>query len=119
MNRTELLSNPMYWTTELQLELYRQIEDYMKVNGLNKVQLAERLNCSKSYVSQLLNGEFDHKLSKFFELSLAIGKVPTFSFRDLGDLIEADKKSFSQDTVLSKDSHETYQLGMVDYFTAA
>lgn len=28
MKRNELLKSPVYWTTELQMELYRQIEDF-------------------------------------------------------------------------------------------
>ena len=49
---------------------------------MNKAQLAEYLGCTKGYVTQLLNGEFDHKLSKFVELSLAIGKVPEIRFTE-------------------------------------
>lgn len=83
MTREELLRCPEYWTTLIQNELYRQIQSYMEEHNMNKAQLAEHLGCSRGYVTQLLNGDFDHKISKLVELSLAIGMVPSVSFRDL------------------------------------
>ena len=41
----------------------------------HKSQLAEYLGVSKGYLSQLLNGDYDHCMSKFFELALAFGMV--------------------------------------------
>ena len=49
----------------------------MAETGRNKSQLAEYLGVSKGYVSQLLNGDYDHRMSKFFELALAFGMVRT------------------------------------------
>lgn len=95
MKRQELFKSPIYWTTLLQTELYRQIEDFMQKKNMNKSQLAEYLGCSKGYVTQLLSGDFDHKLSKFMELSLAIGKIPQFEFTDLEEFVEDDKQTFN------------------------
>lgn len=92
MKRTELLKNPIYWTTSIQMELYRLIEDFMKEKNMNKSQLAEYLGCSKGYVTQLLSGDYDHKLSKFVELSLKIDKVPQISFIDVDEFIESERK---------------------------
>lgn len=83
MTREELLRCPEYWTTLIQNELYRQIQSYMEEHNMNKAQLAEHLGCSRGYVTQLLNGDFDHKISKLVELSLAIGMAPSVSFKDL------------------------------------
>ena len=47
----------------------------MAVTDRHKSQLAEYLGVSKGYVSQLLNGDYDHCMSKFFELALAFGMV--------------------------------------------
>lgn len=118
MTREELLSSPGFWTAELQNELYREIENYMKENKLNKTQLAEKLGCTKGYVSQLLNGDFDHKISKFYELALAIGKVPEFNFVDLDKVIDCDKNGFSSHFTINSDNEETYQ-GMATYDFAA
>lgn len=85
MTREELLKSPEYWTTLIQNELYRQIQAYMEEHNMNKAQLAEHLGCSRGYVTQLLNGDFDHKISKLVELSLAIGMVPSVQFKELED----------------------------------
>lgn len=47
----------------------------MAVTDRHKSQLAEYLGVSKGYLSQLLNGDYDHRMSKFFELALAFGMV--------------------------------------------
>lgn len=80
MNRKEVLKSPEYWTAKTQIELYNQAESFMKETGRNKTQLAEYLGVSKGYVSQLLNGDYDHSLSKFFELALAFGVIPQIDF---------------------------------------
>ena len=74
------------------MELYRLIEGFMKEKNMNKSQLAEYLGCSKGYVTQLLSGDYDHKLSKFVELSLKIDKVPQISFIDVDEFIESERK---------------------------
>ena len=48
----------------------------METNKKNRTQLAEHLGVTKGYVTQLLNGDYDHKLSKLVELSLKCGYVP-------------------------------------------
>lgn len=95
MTREELFKSPAYWTAGLQMELYRQIADFMETHHMNKTQLAEYLGCSKGYVTQLLSGDFDHKLSKFVELSLAIGKIPNISFTDVEEYILSDQREYA------------------------
>ena len=94
MKRDELVKNPVYWTTALQMELYRQIDVFMQKRGMNKTQLAEYLGCSKGYVTQLLSGDYDRKISKFVELSLAIRKIPEFTFIDVDEYIECENSSY-------------------------
>lgn len=91
MTREELIQSKEYWMAKLQIDLFNEVETYMKKNGLNRVQFAEKLGVSKGYVSQILNGDADHRLSKFVELSLSIGLVPTLSFEDIDTLIEREK----------------------------
>jgi len=92
MQREELLKQPAYWTAKVQCELYRQVEEYMQLYNMNRKQLAEYLGCSQGYVTQLLNGDFDHKLSKFFELSLAVNKIPRITFEDADEYIASNSK---------------------------
>ena len=90
MDRKEVLKSPEYWTAKTQIELYNQAERFMKETGRNKTQLAEYLGVSKGYVSQLLNGDYDHRLSKFFELSLAFGVIPQIDFIPVGKYVSDD-----------------------------
>jgi transcriptional regulator with XRE-family HTH domain len=83
----EMLKRDGYWTTNIQLDLFREIDKYLTENKMSRKDFAKKLGVSKAYVSQVLNGEFDHKLSKLVKLSLAIEKVPRVSFVDLEDEI--------------------------------
>lgn len=76
MTREELLRSSEYWTTKMQLELYARIEAYMSENKINRTELAKRLGVSKGYVTQILNGDYDHRLSKLVEMSLKINYIP-------------------------------------------
>lgn len=100
MEREELLKNEGYWISKIQTELYREVIAFMERNKMNSTQLAHYLGCSKSYISQLLNGNFNHKLTKLVELSLAIGKAPIIEFRDLKKVVKEDTDNIS--TIRSK-----------------
>ena len=94
MEIRELYSNEGYWTTKIQLELYRSLVGYMEEQKLSRTQLARKLGVTKGYVSQILNGDFNHKLSKLVEISLAIGLVPDIKFRNLDELISNSENDF-------------------------
>ena len=96
MTRTELVSSNGYWIAKIQLDLYEQLEAYLQENNMSRTQLAEKLGVTKGYVSQVLNGDFDHKISKLVELSLAIGLVPTIRYEPLDAVLEADKKAIAK-----------------------
>ncbi|RQP19275.1 MAG: XRE family transcriptional regulator, partial [Parapedobacter sp.] len=70
---------------------FELINEYMSENQLNRTQLAEKLGVSKGYVTQILNGDFDHKVSKLVELALAFGKAPRLTYVDLDVLVHEDK----------------------------
>lgn len=90
-NRKELLQSKEYWLTRFQVKLYSLLENYMNENKLNRTKLAQELGVSKGYVTQVLNGDFDHRLSKFIELSLAIKKVPLIHFEDIDQIFKDDE----------------------------
>lgn len=122
MTREELLKSPAYWTAGLQMELYRQIIAYMERHHMKKSQLAEHLGCTKGYVTQLLNGDFDHKLSKFVELSLAINKIPEITFSDVDEYIVSDRNAYIASQ--SSDNEEAFasyhsSSDTIDYLLAA
>lgn len=88
MTREELLRSPEYWTTKLQLELYARIEEYMVENKINRTELAKRLGVSKGYVTQILNGDYDHRLSKLVEISLKINCIPIIVYEPIESVID-------------------------------
>lgn len=90
MKRKELLKSKEYWLTKIQIDLFNKVEKYIKENNMSRTQLAQKLGVSKGYVSQILNGDADHRLSKLVELSLAVGVVPYLSFESLDSIIEKD-----------------------------
>jgi len=96
MTREDLIKNPGYWTAKAQFDLHDCAENYMRAHNMNRTQLAEYLGVSKGYVSQLLNGDYDHKLSKLVELSIAFGVVPKIEFQSIEDAINEDRNEYSK-----------------------
>lgn len=92
MKRDKLLKSKGYNLTKIQNELFRQLNEYIKKKGITRTQFAKELGVSKGYVSQVLNGEFDFKLSKLVELSLAIGKIPEIKFSSLEEVKSKERK---------------------------
>ena len=91
MTREELIQSKEYWIAKLQIDLFNEVEDFMQKNKLNRTQFAEKLGVSKGYISQILNGDADHRMSKFIELALSIGLVPSVTYEKLVELIQREK----------------------------
>jgi transcriptional regulator with XRE-family HTH domain len=94
MNRGQLLKNEGYWTSKIQIDLYNQLEKYISDNKINRSQLAKKLKVSKGYVTQILNGDFNHRISKLVELALAIDKIPEINYKDLNQTIKETNEGF-------------------------
>lgn len=77
---TSKMYSPAYHFTKLQNKLYGEINEFLKIEGMNRTKLADKLDVTKGYISQLMNNGADHKLSKLIKLSLAIGKIPVIEF---------------------------------------
>lgn len=90
MKRSDLIRSREYWVTEIQLKLFNLIEIYRTKHKLTKTQIAEKLGFTKGYITQVLNGDFDHKVSKLVDLSLAFGKVPILHFVDMNKYLQDD-----------------------------
>ena len=87
MKRKDLLKEPTYWITLIQMELYNCALNFMERTGKNRTQLAEHLNVSKGYVTQLLSGDYNYSLTKLVETCMAFGYVPKVSFTSLEEEI--------------------------------
>ena len=92
ITREELIKSKEYWLARLQAMLYQKVEEYLKENNMTKSEFAQKMGVSKGYISQVLNGDFDHKLSKFIELSLMIDKVPLLKLEDVEKILMLDKE---------------------------
>jgi transcriptional regulator with XRE-family HTH domain len=68
------------------------VSEYIQKEGINQTQLAEKIGVSKSYISQIMNGNFNYTLKKMIELSLALEKAPAFEFKNLEQYIQDDKQ---------------------------
>lgn len=86
MTRSELLNSKEYWIAKIQMDLFAEVKKYLLEQNLSRTALAEKLGVSKAYISQILNGDFNHRISKLVELSLAIGKVPSLEFVDINTI---------------------------------
>ena len=112
MKREMILKSKGYNITKIQNELFRQLTNYLKDKQITRTQFAKELGVSKGYVSQILNGKFDYKLSKLVELSLAIGKIPEIKFTSFEEL---DNKKIEKDlkVVHLKEKRFNYHLSSV------
>jgi len=107
--RDKLIQTKGYWMTTIQNNLYACVEDYMKSKGINRTQLAQELGVTKGYISQVLNGDFNGRLSKLVELALAIDTVPLIDFHDKEDYIENDRAGLYN---INQNGHYTIKFSM-------
>jgi transcriptional regulator with XRE-family HTH domain len=80
MSREDLIKSQEYWMVTIQTELFNHVRLYLEENKMTQTQFAAKMGVSKGYISQIMNGNFNHSLSKLIELSLAIGKMPVLKF---------------------------------------
>lgn len=98
MKLTNKYKSAAYWTQLIQIMLYDKINSYLSSNNLSQKAFAQRLGVSKGYVSQILNGDFDHKLSKLTELALACDMVPKIEFVPIEYAEQVAKTAYIQPT---------------------
>jgi transcriptional regulator with XRE-family HTH domain len=111
MKREELINSREYWLSKIQIELFNEVENYMKKNKLTRTSLAEKFGVSKGYISQILNGEADHRISKLVELSLGIGLAPVISFQNLQEFSKNDLIK----SILEQKSKSQYNQDFLNY----
>jgi transcriptional regulator with XRE-family HTH domain len=90
-SREELITSKEYILSKIQIDLFSTIREFINDKKLSQTKFAEKLGVSKGYVSQVLNGNFDHKISKLVDLSLAADKVPVINFIPIEDYLLFDK----------------------------
>lgn len=88
--REEILRGTGYWLAKVQIRVFNLLNTYMDENNLTQKQVAEKLNISPSYVSQILNGNFNFTISKLIELALLVGKAPIIQFETIEEIMKAE-----------------------------
>ena len=104
--KEELLKTQEYWFETIQNEIYRQLNEYMKVNNISRTKLAEEMKVSKGYITQILSGDFNCSLRKLIELSLFIKKAPIIEFKSLNSIIS----EYSSKVVVPYNSYNHKQV---------
>lgn len=110
-NETNPKQHMQYWTTQIQMKLLQLIQTYLDENQMTRTELAEKLGVTKGYVSQVMAGDYDHRISKMVELTMTIGYIPqiefipaetVFSESEAFDLkpTKAEKSDISKNTVM-------------------
>jgi len=94
MKREELIRSKTYWITQFQIKLFETVKKYLKENNLTQSQFADQIGVNKSYISQILNGDFDHKISKYVDLIIACEKVPILNTINIEDYVNDDVCQF-------------------------
>jgi transcriptional regulator with XRE-family HTH domain len=89
--RKEIIGTQEYWMETVQGEVYRLLSEFMESNDLNQTQVAAKLNYSSSYISQILNGNFNFTIGKLISLALAVGQVPVLSFKPIDEYLNDEK----------------------------
>lgn len=119
MERKDLIQSPEYWITKIQYNLYECAVRFMEEKGYNRTQLAKYLGVSKSYVSQLLSLEYDHRLSKLIELSLKFGFAPKMDFIPMARIVARETQPYepmfwNQSIVFKTESNITKKVKLTD-----
>jgi transcriptional regulator with XRE-family HTH domain len=76
------------WSLNLErqlLDVRERISQQMDKRNMTRADLAKTLNSSRAYVTQLLSGKENIRLSTLFKVSFALGLKPVIQFQDEDD----------------------------------
>jgi transcriptional regulator with XRE-family HTH domain len=68
------------YTEKLLLDVREIIAQQMKRENISRADFAKLLNCSKSYITQLLNGDTNIKLGTLVKVLFALGVKPSINY---------------------------------------
>jgi len=87
-NFKDIVSSSEFWEENFKTSFFEAIEEYLEKNELSRNDFAKQIGVSRSYISQLMNGDSDHRLSKLIELAISMKKAPYLYLKDLDKVIE-------------------------------
>lgn len=103
-SREEIIKSKDYWLTLIQNKIYAELIEHMEKNNLSQKEVARELNVSPSYISQVLNGNFNFTISKLIELALYVDKAPVFEFMEFDELLAEDSASTHKAALINDSS---------------
>ena len=83
MERADLIRSKEYRLSKIQIDLFNEVEQFMKKNELNRTVLEQKFGISRNQINQILDGKANLTISELVNLSLALGLAPHISFEDL------------------------------------
>ena len=109
------------WSLNLErqlLDIREKISQQMEKRNMSRADLAKILNCSRSYVTQLLSGDENIRLSTLFKVSFALGLKPTIQFKaEEDELLEIFYHSHARQAQIkqsSKSETVTFQVKFLE-----
>lgn len=90
MTREDILKAPEYWITQIQIAICRCADTFMREHNMSRTQLAEYLGVSKSYVTQILSGDYNYSIEKLADISIKLGYAPNVEFTPIAETIQED-----------------------------
>jgi len=91
ITREELLKSPDYWFEAAQNDLFAEVKQYLDKENISQTELAEKLNVSKGYISQIMNGNANFTMKKLIEFFISIRRIPKIKYLDFEEVIKKDK----------------------------
>ena len=76
----DLINSAHYWISRIQHDVFELLEGYRKEKNYSRKELADEMGVDKSYISQVLNGNFNYIIKKLVSLALFSGRVPVIKF---------------------------------------
>jgi transcriptional regulator with XRE-family HTH domain len=102
--RDQLFQTEEYWLVQMQAAFFKAAKDFQTKNGFSQKQLSKHLGKSPGRISQILNGDFNARLSTLIEYAMAMGYVPEVKFTPIDSFLQRererkDRKRYSMDNV--------------------
>ena len=104
--------NDMYIASDLALDFSVQVNDILKVRGITRKELSERMGCSRAYVTQILDGHTNLTFKSMGKIAAALQmdiKAPELYLKDMESFDSAFSAS-SSDMALIGGFAEPVQL---------
>ena len=68
----KLEKDPQYWVEQMRFDFVEEVERLMQERGINRAELARRLEASPAYVTQMLKALFNPTLLTLTKVALAL-----------------------------------------------